>query len=290
MMKFPFYLFLLLFLFLLPGSAHTQDPAFHLHFLHNNFHNPASAALGEEKVISTNYRRQWDSAIKTSFASFEMPLQKINSGTGFNFILDEAGLTKQYDLGFFFNYQLRFSSDIIVRLGVQPTIKWQSYNFGKIIIVDPTDPLFNGLSGTETAHDFNLNTGISFSWRDLHFGLGVRDIFLNEFKYGSLQAFTRNTKSYYFHLSQALKIHEKWDANIAAIYRKFRQFRSFDIAPSISFNDHFKLGASCRPTSDLTQWGLLAGIHFSPVELMVYFEPESSIIGRTFEGVAQFSF
>ncbi len=271
-------------------KLNAQDPGFHLHFLHNNFHNPSSAALTENQIISMNYRKQWKGQFSSAFASYEHPFPNLNSGAGLNFIYDKAGSFTEYDVGLFYNYRLKIIEDLYLRIGIEPKIKWKSIAFGSLIFNPgmPHDPLIP--NDTKTANSFNLNTGISLTWKNLHFGASVADLLESTYDYTDTFTSTEKEKRYSIHLSYDWEMLAQWNIYGAGIYRKYSPFDTYDFAFYATYIDHFSFGTSFRPKSDVKKMGLLTGIHFSPVKLMAYYELQKSILGRTFEVVAQFEY
>lgn len=143
----------------------AQDPEFSQFYAAPAYLNPAMIGFSWEPRIAVNYRHQYPqfgNAYLTFAASYDQHFDDLNSSFGLSVMADragEGGLYNTYYINGLYAYQLRFSDDLRVKLGVQVGYLQQSIDWSKLVFTDMIDPT-NGASGGSTAEQMPDRTSI----------------------------------------------------------------------------------------------------------------------------------
>jgi type IX secretion system PorP/SprF family membrane protein len=103
--------------------------------------NPAFTGATSCARLSMNYRNQW-SAIPGEFttfqASFDKPLKKLNSGVGFTFFQDRAGINALKSTQFMgmYAYELKITKRLVARMGLNAGFTQRGIDYSNLIFGD----------------------------------------------------------------------------------------------------------------------------------------------------------
>lgn len=115
--------------------------------------NPAFAGATLGPRITFNYRDQWPnwpSAFKTFAATYEHPVEMLNSGFGLILLTDDAGdgIYKTNQLSGVYSYQLNIRDEVFIKIGIQAGVIQSRLDWDRLVFVDQLDPL-NGAQGPD---------------------------------------------------------------------------------------------------------------------------------------------
>lgn len=128
-------------------NASGQDPEF-TQFDAAPLHlNPALAGISQGPRFNLNYRNQWPSIDKgyvTYAASFDMHLDKLNSGVGLQFIGDRVanGLLSTYAISLLYAYQIKLSRNFGLQIGAQAGYMHRSVDWARLTFSDQINPIY----------------------------------------------------------------------------------------------------------------------------------------------------
>ncbi|MBK7874069.1 MAG: type IX secretion system membrane protein PorP/SprF [Saprospiraceae bacterium] len=135
-------------------AMQAQDPMFSQFYAAPLHINPAFAGVTFAPRLTLNYRNQWaqiSGGYQTYAASYEQPLEALNSGFGIILMADDAmdGVYKTNRFSGVYGYRLQITNEAFVKFGVEAgmirsTLDWDRLQFGDQI--DPIDG-FEGPSG-----------------------------------------------------------------------------------------------------------------------------------------------
>jgi type IX secretion system PorP/SprF family membrane protein len=141
-------------------NIQAQDVTFSQFYAAPLHLNPAFAGVTLGPRISLNYRDQWPSwpnAYRTFAATYEQPLEDLNSGLGVILMADDAGngIYKTISASGVYSYQLRIRDNLRIKIGVQAGIIQNRLDWDQLIFVDQLDPLSgaNGPDGSPIISD-----------------------------------------------------------------------------------------------------------------------------------------
>ncbi len=135
-----------LFLLTLAVSAKSQDVTFSQFYAAPLHLNPAFAGVTSGPRITLNYRDQWPnwpSAFRTFAATYEQPLEELNSGLGLILMTDDAGngIYKTNFISGTYSYQLNIQNEVFIKIGLQAGVIQTRLDWDQLIFVDQLDPL-----------------------------------------------------------------------------------------------------------------------------------------------------
>ena len=165
-----FFLFVCLFLI---QRAKAQDPVFSQFYTAPMHINPALAGLVDAPVLSLNYRNQWPSAgnaYQTYAVAYSQYIPKIQSSLGLATLADIAGkgAYNTYKANLFYVYDVRFSEQLYMRLGLNGDFVSRHLAWDKLIFLDQIDP--HTPSGQVNPTNETQPATLSVSYFDLGFG------------------------------------------------------------------------------------------------------------------------
>lgn len=169
----------------------AQDPVFSQYFAAPLQTNPAFTGITQAPRVAVNYRHQypnWPNAYATFAATYEHPIQKLNSGLGLSLQTDSQGdgLYKVFQMSGVYGYTVRVNKYSGFKFGVevglrQTTLDWNRFVFGQDI--DPIDgPNANGAANTETQPENltkiepDISAGVLYYTPDFYVGLSVKHL------------------------------------------------------------------------------------------------------------------
>lgn len=135
------------------SGVQGQDPTFSQFYAAPLHMNPAFAGVTLGPRITLNYRDQWPSwpnAFRTFAATYEQPLDDLNSGLGVILMADEAGdgIYTTFMASGVYSYQLQIRQDLRIKIGLQAGIIQNRLDWERLVFVDQLDPL-NGAGGPD---------------------------------------------------------------------------------------------------------------------------------------------
>lgn len=139
------YFIIILFLFLQKKHLIAQDPVFSQFFASPQQLNPALTGTSSSPVFHLNYRNQWPNisqAYNTYAASFSQLSNKLNSGFGVSLLGDVAGngIYNSTQIGLSYAYNLQFTEDLYIRLGLEGNFINKRLAWDKLIFLDQLNP------------------------------------------------------------------------------------------------------------------------------------------------------
>ncbi len=164
----------------LPGLA--QDPVFSQFYAAPLQVNPAFAGITYAPRLTVNYRNQWPSwpnAYVTYSATYEQPLEKLNSGLGLLVMADVAGdgVYRTNRISGVYGYQVQVTRDFFVKFGVEAGIIQNRLDWDQLLFLDQLDPLTGATDGEgnpnlseETRPDQLSSTAVDISAGILAYG------------------------------------------------------------------------------------------------------------------------
>lgn len=166
------------FLILASKSAVAQDPVFSQFYANPIYLNPAFTGTTVMPKVHLNFRDQWpgiNHAYVSYAASYDQYFESFNSGIGVQFIGDNAGqgIYNTVAVGAIYAYQINFSEQFAMKIGVQGDFHQKSLDFNKLRFYDQIDPVTgfydagNNLNPTGETAPFSDNV----SYLDLHAGV-----------------------------------------------------------------------------------------------------------------------
>ena len=128
------------------GTVFAQDPVFSQFYAAPLQINPAFTGITYAPRITLNYRNQWPSwpnAYVTYAATYEQPLEAVNSGIGLIAMADVAGdgIYKTNRLGASYGYQVRASDNFFIKFGVEAGMIQTRVDWDELLFLDQLDPL-----------------------------------------------------------------------------------------------------------------------------------------------------
>lgn len=124
----------------------AQDPVFSQFYAAPLQLNPALTGLVDAPVFTLNYRNQWagvPNAYTTYAATYSQYAPRLNSGFGMSVMADVAGngIYNTYQVGAHYAYDIRFSDDFYMRMGMEAAWVGKRLDWSQLIFLDQIDPL-----------------------------------------------------------------------------------------------------------------------------------------------------
>ena len=182
--------FLSVLLLLITASVSAQDPVFSQFFAAPLNINPAFAGVTYAPRLSLSYRNQWPSwpnAYRSYSATYEQPIEALNSGLGVFVLADDAGngIYQTNAFNFIYSYQVRASEDLFLKLGFEGGLHQTRLDWEKLVFEDQLDPrigLEEGTFSSETPPErftqtnFDLGTGLLIYHTNYYGGISLKHI------------------------------------------------------------------------------------------------------------------
>ncbi len=124
----------------------AQDPVFSQFFASPLQLNPAFTGITYAPRVTLNYRNQWPSwpnAFVTYAATYEHPLEDLNSGLGILVMADNAGdgIYRTNRASGFYGYRVALSRDLFVKFGVEAGVIQTRLDWDRLLFLDQLDPI-----------------------------------------------------------------------------------------------------------------------------------------------------
>lgn len=283
-------------LFLIPFQLFAQDPLFSTYYENKLWHNPAYAGVEDSNVVSLTFRNQWPqfkgSPISVAGA-FDTHIDKINSGVGAVYLFDQIGQETLHQFGLIYNYKIKFTEKMNLRLGTQVNVLRKTIDFDAVIGPPPLP------TGTLSGAGVDLNFGLWYNWSDFYLGVSTRHTppARIEFREGNtIWGFSTNTR-YYLMTGHSFRLLKGLSTtpSVRVVIRSFGPYfrPSYDINNTFLidiFTDLIYLGTSFR-SNGAESLILNGGIQFkNGLMLMVAYDLASRYSGNALELTTKYKF
>ena len=173
------------------NAAWGQDPVFSQFYASPLQLNPAFAGITYAPRITFNHRNQYpgfNNAYVTYSASYEQPLEELNSGIGLVVMTDNAGdgIYKTNRFSAIYGYKVEIREDFFVKFGMEAGLLQSSLDWNKTLFRDQLDPITGpteSLSGEPIPESLNK--------ANLDIAAGI--LFYNQYFYGGLSVHHLNS-------------------------------------------------------------------------------------------------
>ena len=174
----------------------AQDTGFSQFYSNPLYLNPAFAGTLGVPRVNFHYRDQWQAfqnAFTTYSASFDLPVEKLHGGLGFNFLNDAKsnGLLNSFQADLIYSSFIRLSSNYTLSGSIEAGFHQNSINWNGLIFPDNVDPYFG-------KHGITAETPISDpNYQFVDFATGVLVYGNKMFAGFAVHHLTRPAQSYY---------------------------------------------------------------------------------------------
>jgi type IX secretion system PorP/SprF family membrane protein len=176
--------------------ALAQDPVFSQYYASPLHLNPGFAGHTAAPFVALNHRRQWPTlgnAYVTSSISYDQFMDKANSGIGFSFLSDNAGmgLWRTSNAALSYSYRVKINRETSVRLGLSAGLLQYRLDWDRLIFYDQLSPS-EGYTGQPTSEiepennniaRVDLGSGILFYNKKFWVGLSGSHLNSPDFNY-----------------------------------------------------------------------------------------------------------
>lgn len=163
----------------------AQQESQFTNFMHNFLQlNPAYAGLREVPSITLLHRSQWigfEGAPVSQVLSFNSPFFNKRVGFGMTLFHRTAGISETWSGTLAYSYDLQFSEETSVKVGLQASVRYLGMDFSdpRLVIRDLNDEAAaNGLD--QNQYTGNFGAGFVLRHKELFFGASVPNLFPNE--------------------------------------------------------------------------------------------------------------
>jgi len=245
------------------GKTNAQDP-FSDHYLFNQvYHNPAAAGADGKKMITLNYRDQWRGigTFKNVFASYEHPVEKLNSTFGLTILYNKLSRQNHSNIGLTYNYNIKVLEDLEFRIGTQVSILSGTINFSEFITatVDPNIP-----SDDRNGSSIDFAVGILSTFKNFKIGISIQHLLEPNITTTSPDVTILNrTRHHYNFMSYTFDVTPRFQIIPSIITRRSAPRSSnFDLTNHLVFKKMIYLGITYRRTPKTAnhEWISLFGI------------------------------
>lgn len=226
------------------ARVQAQDPVYSQFYAAPLQLNPALTGLTEGPSFYLNYRNQWaqlNRAFATYSAAYSQYSPTFRSGFGMQLLADVAGngIYNTYQVGLSYAYDLRFTENNYVRVGLEGNYINKRLNWNKLVFLDQLNPATGAVDNQGNPNQTgeiapNLPTigyvdlGLGMLYRSPHWYAGFAFKHLNAPKEGYLQ-----TPDGRDELPLRMTFHAGGEINLTKTHNK-RGKRTF-ISPNILF-------------------------------------------------------
>ncbi|MDD2382520.1 MAG: PorP/SprF family type IX secretion system membrane protein [Mariniphaga sp.] len=271
--------------FMLPGlHAVTQDVIFSQFYFNPLYLNPAFAGSRSVPRLALQYRNQWPSqgnAYKTTFASIDFPVPKLQGGMGFSIVNDMQAEGSYQSLGINAIYAtfIRIDREFHMHGAIQATIGHQSLHLSKLVFPDQVDPVY-GKHGISSELVYLADPRFTY----IDFSSGV--LFYSQKFFGGLVARHLGEPAQSFNTGQegSGKLYRKYTVHLGArlpVFLYGHHRKKFDLSPQFIMQYQQHLGqlnygmlAYFKGLTAGTWFRQNLGLRYDAVILMVGFARE----------------
>ena len=186
-MKKHFIIFIIL--FSINGSLIAQqEPYFSTYLINPSLINSSLSTTYDNNNVVLVYRNQWTNyspnnlsvnsdSPNTGILSLNLKSRDRLYSFGINVISDNLGPKESMNLSPYFSIKKKINNSFF-SVGISPTFKSTTLNFGSLVFVDPNDPFNRGGKQTESKPDISI--GISYYTNKMLFSLGIKNIMVKK--------------------------------------------------------------------------------------------------------------
>lgn len=231
-------------------SSAQQDPMYTQYMDNLSIINPAYAGSKDLLSMMVVSRKQWVSMPNTPFSntfSINSPIKELNMGLGFSVLADKVGPIRQTGFYVDYAYQLFFSHQRTLALGLKGGVNFYDANLTDLSTNDPNDPVF----ANDINRNFlpNLGVGAFFYTNKYYVGLSLPKLIENEINKNavSVQNVSKEEMHLYFMSGYVFDVNRivKFKPSILLKYVKNAPV-SIDFGSTFLFYDRLWLGAIYR--------------------------------------------
>lgn len=227
-------------------KAVAQDPHFTQFYANPIYLNPAFAGSHRCPRIIFNYRNQWPNIsgtfVSTTF-SFDMRVEAVSGGLGFQFLNDKAGQGTMGITGFsgMYAYQLAITREFSMAFGFEATFRQKKLDWSKLNFGDMIDPKYGFIYNTNEVKNKEVVSYPDFSAGVLGFSkrfyAGFAVLHLTEPEEGFLFTGSPLPMKYTGHAGAVVPLDGRYgESNISPniIYQQQQDFRELNLGVYIT--------------------------------------------------------
>jgi type IX secretion system PorP/SprF family membrane protein len=269
MKKLSIYLILIL-AFAFKSKAQSQEH-YSLYMMHQPFFNPASMASYSKLTAAALYKTQWvgyDGAPKVGAFNVLKPFKK--SSIGLTVVNDQIGINNNTAIAGSYAYKLRLRGYSRLAFGVSASVHLLESDFGKVDILDNTDPTYNGGVST-TSVEPNFEFGTYYYTNKFYLGLAVQNILENKIaiknEADGVTDFGVDKIHYYLHSGYGFVLDDKSNINVSALMKHISGASiQYDLNVQYEYDRTIGLGVSYRSSNEIVgmlSYKFLPGLKFA---------------------------
>lgn len=219
--------------------------------------NPASMVKYAPQTFVALHKSQWtginDAPNTQVFASqFEI---NTKMKWGVQFLRDQIGVNKKYELTIPYAYGLEFSNDQSLFFSLSPVVNMLQSNFSEIRTITSNDPNFS--YDTKIGVSPNVKLGIYFEAQNFYIGYAVPNLLNNSFSYKAnrlklTSQFDINTINHLIHGGYTFLINENLNLNLSSLIKIIpNQPLQVDLNSQLLIKESIGIGINYRTSQEL---------------------------------------
>ena len=177
------------------AKVFAQQIGMYSHYFYNPMlYNPSFAGSGEYSNAMLLQRNQWTDfrgAPRLSIFTIDGSLSAEKIGLGFSLLNDRKGITNRTSGNLAYSYRINLNSDMHLLLGLSLGVIYQSLDFSKTFIENPTDP--NLFTDAQQKTGLDANAGFAFVYKGLELSAALPQLMQNKINYVDYS----NVRGYY---------------------------------------------------------------------------------------------
>ncbi len=275
------------------GKINAQDPLSDHYYFNQTYHNPAAAGSENKKTVTLNYRDQWRgvSTFKNIFATYEHPIEKLNSTFGLTILYDKLSNHTRSNVGLTYTYNIRFLDELDVRVGTQVSILSGMTKFSEFITALP-DPNIPSEDKRGSSVDFAF--GIFSTYKKLKLGSSIQHLLEPNITTTSPETtILSKSRHHYNFISYTFDVTPQFQIIPSILTRKTKYTSAMDLTSYFVFKKMISAGITYRwsPQNNVIKWVGLFGIQLKEkINFQFSANLNKSFFGNTIEGLVQYKF
>lgn len=232
-----------------------QDAQFTQYMYNQLYYNPAFAGSGEGSSLTAIHRSQWfgydgsvnqGGAPNTQLISYNTKLEKFKTGLGLYISNDNLGPSNNFQVQTALSRNINLPDGSILTVGINLGFFSSAINFDDIIVVNPGDPISNGM-GRESQIRPDFGAGIIYRKGKFFGGFSSNHLLQPKFDFGESQVSNQLNRHYYltmgydYSLSPQIKI-------TPTVLLKSVSLNTYNIDVSVigEYNNNLRAGLAYR--------------------------------------------
>ncbi len=252
-----------------------------------SYYNPSAIAEGKELNLALVHNRQFEGisdASKSFLLMADTPFELfggIHYG-GFRLQTHSFGLFKDNELTGLFATKFSLGKRLRIKVGLGFSLISSIFEGDKVVIPSAGE----GMSKTDEAiptsevagKGFDAQFGLGLEYKDLDFGLGIRNLFAAPITLGTNYQ-RQSSRSYNLYLGYNFLVKNTLLTCKPSVFASLNEnlWYRLDTRLDFSYNKRFHFGAMYRLNN---VWGLSLGMSFGKARLLYQFEYPTSELGR----------